>query len=272
MAFTLAEHRVAGRRRRVDRTVHVGILVCMGLSNDGRSGTSRITAADLTRAKTAIRHDLIEIWRPFIYNDQRTEYRYQFVVEVLASSQPAPVQTTAINDDASEVAEREGLFRDARSALLEADAHHLENIAVVAPRIVGNPHGSSIDAVAGVRDPRGGDSNVQRSLRALGGLQDRTSNAIALDFTRDVQSQSHTPAHETGHLLGLTNAHDRLSIMGPRIDDTQAGQRRVTAEDMRLIHAVIESRVPGFSRPAEAQTSDRQAPYRFEGTYTREAP
>lgn len=270
MVFSLAQH-TDRRRRRVDRTLHVGLLVCAGLSNPPRRG-ERLSRAQLSAARNIIRDEVLEVWRPFTYRADGMDYYYRFVFQVLTAPSSVPVQTTNTDMDVNDVAEREGLFRDARSALEEARALEYENIAIVAPRYAGAPHGLYVSAVAGTRYTEDhADMETERRLNARGGVLDSIPNGIVLDLT-DVESRRRTPAHETGHLLGLTNASGITSIMGIRGTDAQAAARHVTDEDRRLLHAVIESNVPGFLRPSDAQTIAPTRPFRFTGTYSQAEP
>ena len=246
--------------------------MCAGLSNPPRRD-ERLTRTQLSEARNLIRRGVLDVWQPFTRDHRGTHHDYRFVFQVLASRTIVPIQTTDIQGDVSAIAEREQLFRDARSAIEEAHQLSYDNIAIVSPHIAGRPHGISVSAIYGTPYTRlRPDMEMERRLNADGGLLDALPNGMVLDFTRDVASGARTPAHETGHLLGLDNAADLGSIMGPLGTEAQDRARRVTPEDQRLLHALIESNVPGFSRPPEAQTIAPASPFRFDGTYTRADP
>ncbi len=270
MAATVAEHRIGGRHPRVDRTIHVGLLVCLGTHAQAPRGTRALTETKLGLAAGILRHEVRDVWRSFTRSVHGVEYRYRFAFEIVRSETPVAVQAFHPEDDVSDIAEREGLFRDARSALEEAAHHGLENIAIVVPRLPGRPHGSFVSEAMGVRPSEARDEERLRRLNAAGGLLPRASNAVAYEYERDLRSGDLSGAHEVGHLLGLTNTSNTGDIMGPNNSHDQASGRRLTSEDQRLLHAALEGRLPGLRRPAAFQTTGRQTPHRFDGFTSRD--
>lgn len=269
MGFTLAQHTRIGRRREIRRTLHVGLLTCLGTWSRGNQPEppAPLTRADLVRATTMIREDLLSIYHPFTVHDGRFEVHYGFVFEVLASSSDVLVSSVDLDGDVSREAEREGVHRSARSVLFEAQELGLENIALVLPYLAARPHGFHVTMLrsrpyAPSRAEHSERQERERHLGASGGLIERACNAMVLELRRDIESRNHTPAHETGHLLGLANAsaRDATSIMGP---DTPG--RLLNREDQRLLHALVELPIPGMVRPSAAQTWGTQAPHHFEG-------
>ncbi|SFE35143.1 SpvB/TcaC N-terminal domain-containing protein [Nitrosomonas sp. Nm166] len=243
---TVAEHQVS--RREIERTVHIGVLVVPGTA---LGGTQEERSEHLSRQELEIAAEQIEIelratYHDFTVQEDGTTIHYTFAIDVQISTDSREVVSTDLD---TIVNNPEATYRDASSARQEALAVGVENVAIIVPSLPGPAHAPTIG------DHSHDEST--RDARRLPGLMAHTANAMLIGYRDDISTRSLTAAHEAGHILGLTNASDPTSIMGPR-----SSSRSLTSEDERLIHRAIHQRLPGFSFPEVQRTSGRETPFR----------
>ncbi|MFP4283646.1 MAG: hypothetical protein ACLFU2_13580 [Opitutales bacterium] len=255
MAFTVADYLTSDRGavRRIDRTVHVGILICPGTAPGGTNSRRNkgVTRGKLGLAAQIIRRDATSVFRPFMLSANDAQYHYQFAFELVVSRSDVPVQYH-LNGPAPATAIREGLFRDAGHALAEARRRGLENIAVLVVQVPG-------PACA----PRVSNSGEARPTGSSApGLQQHTSNLLRLGITEELRQSELTPAHEVGHILGLSNCLSGSGIMSGGGHGVGRHRRFLPAEQ-ELLHRAIGMQLTGISRPARLIRSAQQGPHRF---------
>lgn len=257
MACTVAQHMQrprGGSRGGVVRTIHLGILVVPGTPMAGVQRHARrppVGAPGLESAARAIRRDLHQVYAPFELDDAGWRVSYRWVFDVKCTTSSVPVHSDVIYEAAAG-AVAEGRVRTAGSALIEGRLRGLENIAIVVDLVRGAPHGPCFDEQ--------GRSRSVSELRFHAGIQDMCSNAMVVGVDEGDFTGTLTPAHEVGHMLGLSNARDASSIMGP-----QSPGRRLMGRDRTLLHHAIQLNIPGMRRPERMQTVGIQAPYEFPG-------
>lgn len=232
MTFRVHE---SGSGRRIQRDVTLDLLVCPGAvvpTGQGNIVDAALTASELTSAVAVIRRQIDLVFgRSFelpLNRPRGATITYRFTFNVTPTSDRTPVNWSEPIGDSYQARPTPG-GRTHASALAEAANSGVPNLAIVYPRIRGNPCAPRVDSA-------GQFHSIVQSREYPGSLAP-VSNTIVLDYELIRPHENRTVAHEVGHLFGMAD----WQFPGPQLMCNTGNQpRSFTSRDENRFHDSME--------------------------------